>query len=178
MHVAGDEALLDAELLDAAHGHVLADRGDQLLEAILDGRLAAGEVRGFERRDAAVTHERHLGGFPHEGLELVVARDEVGLRIDLQQGRGVTGGFRRNEALGRHAVGLLGGLRETLLAQPIDGLLDVAAGLVERRLAVHHARAGLVAELLHQGCGDIGHVILSFGSGSAERRSHRASPAR
>src|SRR5262249_48210099 len=39
-----------------------------------------------------------------------------------------------------------------LLAQPVDRRIDVAVGLGERLLAVHHARAGQLAELLHQ-CG-------------------------
>ena len=62
-----------------------------------------------------------------------------------------------DQALGGDAAGLLGGLRQALLAQPVDGLLDVALGLGQRGLAVHHAGAGLVAQLLHHGCGDGGH---------------------
>ena len=41
-----------------------------------------------------------------------------------------------------------------------DRLLDVALGLGERRLAVHHAGAGLVAQLLHQAGGDVGHRLV------------------
>ena len=43
----------------------------------------------------------------------------------------VAGGFDGDEALGGDAAGLLGGLGKALLAQPVDGGLDVALCLVE-----------------------------------------------
>ena len=43
-------------------------------------------------------------------------------------------------------------------AEQRDRLLHVAVGFGERRLALHHARAGLVAELLHLGCCDLCHL--------------------
>src|SRR5262249_60579284 len=46
------------------------------------------------------------------------------------------------------APGLLGGLGEPFLAQPVNRRFHVAVGLTKRRFAIHHARAGLVAELL------------------------------
>ena len=60
-----------------------------------------------------------------------------------------------DEALGGDAAALLGGLGEALLAQPVDRRLDVALGLVQRVLAVHHARAGLFAQILDQCGGDV-----------------------
>ena len=47
------------------------------------------------------------------------------------------------------AARALGGRGEALLAQELDGLVHVAAGFGQRGLAVHHPRAGLVAQLLH-----------------------------
>ena len=47
---------------------------------------------------------------------------------------------------------------ETFFAQPVDGLLQLALGLGERHLAVHHAGAGLVAQLLHHAGADSGHA--------------------
>src|SRR6185503_14279071 len=54
-------------------------------------------------------------------------------------------------------AGLLGGGGEPLLAQPVDRTFEIALGLTQRLLAVHHARAGLLAQLLHQSGGDLGH---------------------
>ena len=73
-----------------------------------------------------------------------------------------------DETFGGDAAGLLGGLREALLAQQIDGLLHVAAGLLQRRLAIHHARAGAFAQLLDHLRVDFGHIgILLFRPSSA-----------
>ena len=45
-------------------------------------------------------------------------------------------------------------LASPLLRKNGRGLLEVAVGLLERGLAVHHPRARLVAELLHVCCAD------------------------
>ncbi len=82
-------------------------------------------------------------------LELVVARHEVGLGVDFDDGARRALHGDADEAFGGDAVGLLGGLGQTLLAQPVDGGLDVAADLAERGLAIHHAGAGAVAQLLN-----------------------------
>src|SRR5712692_6545104 len=58
------------------------------------------------------------------------------------------------------------GARGVLHAQQLLGLGCVAARLLERLLAVHHARAGLGAEVSHVLCGDAcrlrGHCVLSL----------------
>ena len=114
-------------------------------------------MSGLEGLDRAVAHEGDLGGFAGEGLELVVAGDEVGLGVHLEDRRRVARRFDRDETLGGNAAGLLGGLREALLAQPVDGGLDVAVDLVEGVLAIHHARAGRFAQLLHHRSGNVRH---------------------
>ena len=157
VHVAGDDALGDFELGDTAQRHVLADGGDELLQALAHRRLGAGEMRCFETPDGAVAHEGDLGGLASEGLEGVVAGHEIGLGVDLDDRSGAARRFDRDEAFGGDAPGLLGGLGQALLAQPIDGRLDVAVRFGEGGLAIHHARAGLVAELLHHRGGDVRH---------------------
>src|SRR5262249_18828486 len=62
---------------------------------------------------------------------------------------------------------LLRGLREALLADELDRLFHVPAGLDERALAVHHPRAGALAELLDLAGGDFGHDRTSSVSVSA-----------
>src|SRR5205085_4700905 len=62
-----------------------------------------------------------------------------------------------DEALGRLAAGALPRLRHAALPQEPLRRLEVAAGLLERPLAVHHPRAGLVAELLDEARRDRGH---------------------
>src|SRR5205807_7174537 len=60
-------------------------------------------------------------------------------------------------ALGGLAAGELRGARNALLAQPGHGGVDVAAVLLQRALAVHHPRAGALAQGLDVLGGD-GHV--------------------
>jgi hypothetical protein len=107
-------------------------------------------------------------------LEFLVAGDEVGLGIDLDDNAFIAADGDGDEAFRRDAAGLLGGLRQALLAQPVDGGLDVALRLVERGLAVHHARAGLLAQILHHCGGDIRHGVRSFSVGAQRARCDEA----
>jgi hypothetical protein len=54
-----------------------------------------------------------------------------------------------DHAVLRDASGALRGLGEALLAQEVDRLVEIAARFLERRLAIHHARAGLVAKFFY-----------------------------
>ena len=105
--------------------------------------------------DVGTDIERHLGHHLDQPLEQVVAGDEIGFRIDLDQHALGARDLDGDQALGRDAAGLLGGLGEALLAQPIDGRLHVALGLAERGLAIHHARSGHLAQLLDHRSGDL-----------------------
>ena len=102
-----------------------------------------------------------LGNLVHEGLEVVAAGHEVGLALHGSQGDrlAVGRGDDLDQAFGGGAAGLLGGLGHALLAQVVDGLLEVAAHFDEGFLAVHHASAGLVTELFHHSSGN-GHIVL------------------
>src|SRR5262249_40210700 len=93
--------------------------------------------------------------------EQVVTGDEVGLRIDLDHHALLALDREPDQSLGSDAAALLGRLGETLLAQEIDRLLHVAAGLLQRRLAVHHSRARALTQLFHHLRADIGHKSIS-----------------
>ena len=66
-----------------------------------------------------------------------------------------------NQAFRGNAVGLLGGLAQALGAQPVNGGFDIAIVLLQRALAVHHARTRGVAQFLHQCGSDLRHGHLS-----------------
>jgi hypothetical protein len=83
-----------------------------------------------------------------EPLELVAAGDEVGLRIDLEEQCLEALARDRDGALGGDALRLLVGLRETGFAHQFRGRVEVAAGLDERLLALHHPGAGAFTQLL------------------------------
>src|SRR5262249_20378302 len=90
-------------------------------------------------------------------LELVVAGDEVGFRIDLDDGAAAAVHDGSDQPFGGNAAGLLLRGRQPLLAQPVDAALEVPAGLRERLLAIHHAGAGGFPEPLDEVSRDLGH---------------------
>ena len=115
-----------------------------VLQAILDGRLRAREVGGLERLDIVPSPiSAILAASRDEGLELVVAGDEVGLGVDLEDGGRVAGRLDGDETLGGDAAGLLGGLDRPFLRSQSMAASMSPLRLVERGLAIHHARAGL-----------------------------------
>ena len=161
MDVGPDDAVCHLEPLRPAQGHVLADGRDRMRDGIRD-RAAARIGGGLERFDVIALFEGDVGDLAHEVLEALVASDEIGLRIHLDHDAVIAAMGERDEAFGRHATGFLRGLGEAFLAQPVDRGLDPALGLVQRRLAIHHARAGLVAKLLDHGGGNHCHRTLAL----------------
>src|SRR3954452_14087747 len=95
---------------------------------------------------------------------MIVARHKVGLGIHLDHRTFFWRDEHADQPFGGNATGFLGGLGQTLLAQPVDRGLHVAIGLGERGLAIHHARAGLVAQVLHHRGGDICHLTIPYRS--------------
>src|SRR3982750_676256 len=80
-----------------------------------------------------------------------------------------------DQALHGGAAGALADVLGALDTQQLDGLVEVAVGLLQRLLAVHHAGAGEVAEPLDVRGGEVGHDSLSVqtwlgdGSGAPSR---------
>src|SRR5690606_30327670 len=167
----------DVDLLADLAGHV----GDGLAEraAALEGeRVQRVEVGGALAED-------EVGDLVGESGEVLVARDEVGLGVDLDdhaEGLVVSRGGG-DDALGGLAVGALVGDLLTLLAEDLDGGVEVAVGFGEGLLAVHHPDAGAVAEALdvlggnraHRG--DRNSMNGENGERAASRPSASARPA-
>src|SRR6185436_4942574 len=97
-------------------------------------------------------------------LEVVGARDEVRLAVDLDEdaARVILGDAIADQALAGRPAGLFGRRREAAFAEDRDRLVEVAVRLGEGGLAFHHARAGRVAELLYVSSRNR-HGIESFG---------------
>ncbi len=170
VHVMADGAVRDMQPLRAAQRHVLADRGDGVGDRVGD-RAAAGVMRGLDRlgvhRGALVERDREDAA--HQSLEVVVAGDEIGFRVHFDDDAEIGLDGDADEAVGGDAAALLGRLGEALLAQPIDGRFDVACGFAQRVLAVHHARAGLLAQVFHQRGGNRGHLRPQCIGGAPKR---------
>ena len=77
------------------------------------------DFRSLDRFDVGADAKRDLRDHLDEALELFVAGDEIGLRIDFDDDALVARRHRADQAFGCDAAGLLRGLGQALLAQPI-----------------------------------------------------------
>ena len=140
-----------------AEGHVLADLGDHVGELLGNAVAAARIGAGLDLVEIAAGLQGDPGDVAHEVLEGLVAGHEVGLGIDLDHRAPGAFGGNADQTFGGHAAGLFRGGGEALLAQPVDSRLQIAAGLGQRLLAIHHPRAGGLAQLFDQRRGNFSH---------------------
>lgn len=154
VHV-GDERALG--IGEAADLHVLADREDLVAELLLDGHAHADRGELQKRVDIGGLVGRDcLGAGFDEVHELIVLRDEVGLRIDLDHNAdlGVVVDHREDDALGRDAAGLLGGRGEPLLTENLNRFFHISIRFGQSLFAVHHAAIGLLTQRLYVFCSE------------------------
>src|SRR6185503_6806064 len=158
------QAHLAEELVELAVHDLVRDRRRLalVLHLLLVDRALALDALGRDLLPAHVVGASggHLHGeVSHEHAEVVGSRHEVSLAVDLDQhAYSVVVDVRLHAALRRGAPGARLGLRDARLAQRVDRLVQVAAHLGQRLLALHHPRPGHLPELLHQVRGDR-HVI-------------------
>src|SRR5919198_1559421 len=157
--------------LDDPRAHVLGLVGGLLLEhprlgvADVLGDLVFADVAGL-RRGGDV--QRHVLG---EGDEVGVGGHEVGVAVDLDEHADLAVGVdvALDGALAGLAPGELADLAAHLHAQDLGRAIEVALGLLQRRLAVHHPRAGLLAQrgdVLGADLDLVGHAFCSWVSGA------------
>ena len=116
VHVRCKDARLHGEHRRPANPQVFADGCDQAGQLLLDG-LAGFRVDGaFQGLQVAAGVQRQAGDRSDEVLESLVARHEVGLRVDLDDGaRGAVDGDA-DKTLRGHPTGHFGRRRQALLA--------------------------------------------------------------
>ena len=159
VNVGCNHAVLDLEGGSAAQRHVLADGSDQLFQMIAYRHLLFRVRHRRELLQIAVRLQRELGDFAHGLLEFGVAGNEVRLGVDLDERARLGGGGDADQPLGGDPVCLLRGLGQPFRAEPIDRGFHLAIGLRQRRLAIHHASAGLVAEALDHAGRNLSHML-------------------
>src|SRR5579863_6598970 len=111
-------------------------------------------------------HRRNVhGNVAGQLRKLWIARNEVGLTIDLDKHADLAAGVdvRRNESLVSGTFGFLFGLRRTALEQQLFRLDNVTFGLDERLAAIHHGRTGVFA----QGLDFVGFRLIRHSGGHA-----------
>ena len=125
VHIARHRALADRKPGSAAQCHVFADLGDGFGNGVRGGAVA--DPGGKDLLDVRARVERHVGNHLDQSLEQIVTRHEIGLGIDLNQHALVGAQRGADESFGRHSIGFLGRLGQSLLAQPIDRSLESPA---------------------------------------------------
>jgi hypothetical protein len=150
---------IDGDRRGPAQSHILPDGGDQLDQFLVHGPPGAGIGRPLDPVEIAVLVEGDPGDRRDKALEYLVTGNEIGLRIDFDHGPARALHMDADQPLGGHSTGFLRGRRQTLLAQPVDRRFDIAGGLRQRLLTIHHAGAGLLPQLLDQAGRDIRHNL-------------------
>ncbi len=149
----------------AADLQVLTDGHDLLGQDLGHGQVALGVL--------ALEQSVHIGGVVVQNdladvldklLESFALGAEVGLAVDFHNGGNAALGADAgiSHAFGGHAAGLLGGLGQALLTQPVDCLFHIAVGGLESLLAVHHADVGHLTERFHILSGECHGFFLLF----------------
>src|SRR5256885_2284322 len=138
---------------EAAHAHVLPRRRGERRHQLADRLRRVADVRlGEQLVDVLRIHRRDLHrDLASELAEVVVARDEVGLARELHERADAAAAVDvglDDALLGLATRLLLGPHEPTLLDQGLRAV-EVAFRLFERALAIHHARARLLAQALY-----------------------------
>ena len=148
------------ETLETTDLQVLADGQNLLLQSVLNGAFA--HLASLESLNVSRSVlDNNVSNVGNELLEVSVLSNEVGLRVNLDDcayAALITYGSL-DQTLSSDAVCLLGSLSQALLTEQLDSLVEVAVGLGQCLLAVHHAYAGHFAELLYVSSGK-SHFII------------------
>ena len=119
------------------------------------GQLFADRpFRARERRIRRLFHaafflQHDVRDCSYKVLEILVARNEIRFRIDFDNRAGLSVGANADQALGRNPAGFLRSGSQAVLPQEIDGCFNITVRLDQSLLTIHHARAGLIAQLFH-----------------------------
>ena len=146
MDVSRADALVTDE---TANLDVLLDDEDQVLQSLVHGLAGLGLASHQSLNVSRVLLHDDLSCLLDESNELVVLGDEVGLSVDFDDDADLAlrAVLRVDHALSSSTACLLCSGSQTTLTQDLDCLLEVAVGLGQCLLALHHAAVGLLAQL-------------------------------
>ena len=135
---------------ETAQLDVLTDGQNLLLQCSLNGQVA--HLASLERVHVSriLLHD-NVSQIRYKLLEVCILCNEVGLGVNFDHAgyAALSANLCTNHALCSDTASLLCSLGQTLLAQQLNSLVEIAVCFLECLLAVHHAYAGHFAQLLY-----------------------------
>ena len=131
---------------------VFADGEDLILQGSINGDIGAGQLAVHQGVNVGgVLIDNGLGAGLNKADEISVLADEVGLGVDLDHNADllIVVYHSADDTLGSNTAGLLGSSGQALFTQELDRLFYIAVGSGQGLFAVHHAAAGLFAQVLN-----------------------------
>ena len=157
MPVVGQRTVSGVDQHEAAYVDVFSNFRHQFLAHGIDAAITAGQWR---REQGVKIGRGLLEGCASDrgsvGAKVVALGDEIGLAVDLDHCRTMTVITQGNldRSFCGHLAGSFSGLGQPTLAHQFDRSVDVAAGLDQGFLALHHSGAGALTQLLDHARGN------------------------
>src|SRR5262245_9759776 len=98
-------------------------------QLLFDSAPRSREAGLPERVNLPVAVQRKPAENLHKALEVLVARDKIRLRINLDEGPDRTSRRNADQPFGSNPPGFFRGGRQALLPQPVDCRLDIAVAI-------------------------------------------------
>ena len=151
-------AILSGINLETTEGQLFTD-GSNSLSHNLSNSLAIhlGSIQSIHISRLASNNV--LSNLLYQCQEVLVLGNEVSLGVNLNDASSLAIGSSSYNTLGSNAASLLSSLGNTLLTEIINSLVLVALALNQSLLAVHHACASNLAQLLNQCSSNLCHYV-------------------
>ena len=145
--VGGQNALLTNKATDL---QVLADYQNLLAQQLLNGHAVFSLASQQSVYISGVLIHDDLSALSNEGVEVGVLGNEVSLGVYFDDSANLLGSVSNSvyNALSSYTVSLLGSSGQTLFTQVLHSLFNITVRLGQCLLAVHHAAAGHLAQVL------------------------------
>ena len=145
VRIGNHASMICDNLLESSDVQVLADRSDLLDQSFLNclGRVCIPRLSQESVHIGRIGFNRLLRNRVNEILEGFILCNEVGFGVHFHDSRRVVVlQFDAAKSLRRNSSSLLLSLCLAVFSQVFHGRIHIAVCLIQRLLAVHHARAG------------------------------------
>ena len=158
MDVRNGNALSEAS--ETTNLDVLADDQNHLLLLLQNGAALSILSSHQSVQISGVSLCNGSGNTLNEVNELLVLSNEVGLSVNLDHNTDTVDGGSISHTLSSDTASLLLRSSQALFAQVLNSLIHITVGSSQSLLAVHHANAGHLAQILNISCSKCHFIFL------------------